>query len=70
LPYENIEGMQKLLELYKAIVKLHIINYLKNEQKKVASTEVKTLDYITKNVKFNSISGKNFANEFDLDLFV
>ncbi|RHZ84106.1 hypothetical protein Glove_85g57 [Diversispora epigaea] len=70
LPQNNKEGMKKLLELYQAVVKIHIINKLKDGQKSNASLEVKNLDYITKNLKFNSVSGKNYAYEFDLDYFV
>jgi hypothetical protein len=70
LPYNNEEGMKKLLELYQEVVKIHIINKLKDGQKSSASSEVKNLDYITKNIKFDSVSGKNYAYEFDLDHFV
>jgi hypothetical protein len=70
LAQNNEEGMKKLLELYQAVVKIHIINNLKGGQKSSASSEVKNLDYITKNLKFNSVSGKNYAFEFNLDHFV
>ncbi|RHZ62056.1 hypothetical protein Glove_344g81 [Diversispora epigaea] len=70
LPQNNEEEMKKLLELYQAVVKIHIINKLKDDQKSSASLEVKNLDYIIKNLKFNSVSGKNYVYEFDLDHFV
>ena len=60
--------MNKLLELYRAIVKIHIVVQLKNG--KDASKEVKKLDYITRNITFDSSSEKMFAYEFDANSFI